>query len=162
MKAGSGRRYRCGATESVTATQAGIVRGLPGVSATADSVSPDDGQPPDLSIRHILLVAYLYPPVNAVSAHRPAGLRRAFESAGIRTTVLTSEISGSYDDDERRGSSERAICAHVSVRSTRPSSATEAGPLEARGEPTVVDELHRPGSRPRSRGSRRLSCTSSS
>lgn len=52
------------------------------------------------SIKHILVVAYLYPPCNVVSAHRPAGLRRAFESAGIRTTVLTSAISGSYDDDE--------------------------------------------------------------
>ena len=74
--------------------------GLPGASATTDSVRPDDARAPDESIRHILLVAYLYPPVNAVPAHRPAGLRRAFESAGIRTTVLTSEISGSYDDDD--------------------------------------------------------------
>lgn len=57
-----------------------IVPGLPGVS-------------------HILIVAYLYPPCNVVSAQRPAGLRRAFVSAGIRTTVLTSEISGSYEDD---------------------------------------------------------------
>lgn len=51
------------------------------------------------SLDHILVVAYLYPPANVVSAHRPAGLRRAFVSAGIRTTVLTSEISGSHDDD---------------------------------------------------------------
>jgi hypothetical protein len=34
-----------------------------------------------------------------VPAQRPAGLRHAFVSAGIRTTVLTSKISGSYDDD---------------------------------------------------------------
>ena len=54
------------------------------------------------SIRHILLVAYLYPPCNVVSAHRPAGLRRAFESLGIRTTVLTSEISGSFEDDHEQ------------------------------------------------------------
>lgn len=54
----------------------------------------------DGSIDHILLVAYLFPPCSVVPAHRPAGLRRAFESAGIRTTVLTSEISGSYDDDD--------------------------------------------------------------
>jgi hypothetical protein len=74
------------------------VRSLPGVSATADSVRPE-GPEPDGSIRHILLVAYLYPPCNAVSANRPAGLRRAFESAGIRTTVLTSQISGAYSDD---------------------------------------------------------------
>jgi len=75
-----------------------ILRGLSGGSVTTGGVGPV-GQPPDGSIRHILMVAYLYPPCNAVSAHRPAGLRRAFESAGIRTTVLTSEISGSYDDD---------------------------------------------------------------
>jgi hypothetical protein len=54
----------------------------------------------DRPIEHILLVAYLYSPCNAVSVHRPLGLRRAFESAGIRTTVLTSKISGSADDDE--------------------------------------------------------------
>lgn len=53
----------------------------------------------DPSIQHIVLVAYLYPPCNVVPAHRPAGFRRAFELEGIRTTVLTSRISGSYDDD---------------------------------------------------------------
>jgi hypothetical protein len=51
-------------------------------------------------VDHILIVTYLYPPANVVSAHRPAGLRRAFASAGIRTTVLTSEISGSEADDQ--------------------------------------------------------------
>jgi hypothetical protein len=54
----------------------------------------------DRPIEHILLVAYLYSPCNVVSVHRPLGLRRAFESAGVRTTVLTSKISGSADDDE--------------------------------------------------------------
>lgn len=54
-------------------------------------------------INHILVVAYLYPPCNVVPAHRPSGLQRAFVSAGIRTTVLTSEISGSYEDDEQQG-----------------------------------------------------------
>jgi hypothetical protein len=54
----------------------------------------------DGSIHHILLAAYLYPPASVVPAHRPAGLRRAFVAAGIRTTVLTSEISGSYEDDQ--------------------------------------------------------------
>lgn len=111
------------------------MRGLPGVSATADSASPDDGQRPDLSIRHILLVAYLYPPVNAVSAHRPAGLRRAFESAGIRTTVLTSEISGSYDDDD----AQRIVRAGDLRTRFRTQYQTligyRDGPLEARGKP---------------------------
>ena len=78
------------------------MRGLPGVSATTESLPPD-GEEPAGSIRHILLAAYLYPPCNAVSAHRPAGLRRAFEFAGVRTTVLTSEISGAYDDDRAQG-----------------------------------------------------------
>ena len=111
------------------------MRGLPGVSATTDTVRPDDGRGPDGSIRHILLVAYLYPPCNAVSAHRPAGLRRAFESAGIRTTVLTSEISGSYDDDD----AQRIIRAG-DLR-TRFSTQYQTlvgyndGPLEARGKP---------------------------
>src|SRR5437763_3048926 len=80
------------------APHAAILRGLPKGSFTATSGRPDGGAP-EGSIRHILLVAYLYPPCNAVPAYRPAGLRRAFESAGVRTTVLTSRISGSYDDD---------------------------------------------------------------
>jgi glycosyltransferase involved in cell wall biosynthesis len=62
-----------------------------------------DGLAADGSIRHILLVAYLYPPCNVVPAYRPAGLRRAFLTAGVRTTVLSSEISGSYDDDAAQG-----------------------------------------------------------
>jgi glycosyltransferase involved in cell wall biosynthesis len=112
------------------------VRGLPGVSATTDSVRPDDGRAPDGSIRHILLVAYLYPPCNAVSAHRPAGLRRAFESAGIRTTVLTSKISGSYDDD----AAQRIIRAgdlRTRFRTPYQSLVGYRGgpPLEARGMP---------------------------
>ena len=69
-----------------------------GRSITTDSV-PSDGRAHEGLIRHILLVAYLYPPCNAASAHRPHGLQRAFESSGIRTTVLTSKISGSYADD---------------------------------------------------------------
>jgi SAM-dependent methyltransferase len=95
------------------------VRGLPGASP----------------IRHILLVAYLYPPVNAVPAHRPAGLRRAFESAGIRTTVLTSEISGSSDDDE----AQRIIRAGDLRTRFRTQYQTlvgyREGPLEARAKP---------------------------
>lgn len=62
-----------------------------------------DGPATDGSIRHILVVAYLYPPCNVASAYRPAGLRNAFASAGIRTTVLTSKISGAFDDDDAQG-----------------------------------------------------------
>jgi hypothetical protein len=65
------------------------------------SVKPD-GRAADGSIRHILIVAYLYPPCDAVPVHRPAALRRAFVLAGIRTTMLTTEISGSNDDDEEQ------------------------------------------------------------
>lgn len=103
--------------------QVAIVRDLPEVSPTTGS------------IRHILLVAYLYPPCNAVSAHRPAGLRRAFESAGIRTTVLTSEISGSYNDD----GAQRIIRAGDLRTRFRTQYQTlvgyRDGPLEARGKP---------------------------
>lgn len=81
------------------------------------------------------MVAYLYPPCNAVPAHRPAGLRRAFEAAGIRTTVLTSQISGSYDDDE----AQRIIRAGDLRTRFRTQYQTlvgyREGPLEARGKP---------------------------
>ena len=110
------------------------MRGLPVGSATTDNVRPERPAHGG-SIRHILLVAYLYPPCNAVSANRPAGLRRAFESAGIRTTVLTSEISGSYEDDVAQ-----QIIRAGDLR-TRFSSQYQTlvgyreGPLEARGKP---------------------------
>ena len=74
---------------------------LPGGSVTTESARADGIR--DRAIQHILLVTYLYPPSNVVPAHRPAGLRRAFVSAGVRTTVLTSKISGSFDDDEAQG-----------------------------------------------------------
>jgi hypothetical protein len=116
------------------APQAAILRGLSGVSVTTHSVR-SDAQEPDGSIQHILVVAYLYPPCNAVSAHRPAGLRRAFESAGIRTTVLTSEISGAYDDD----GAQRIIRAGDLRTRFHSQYQTLVGyrddPLEARGKP---------------------------
>jgi hypothetical protein len=94
-----------------------------------------DGRESAGSIRHILLVAYLYPPCNAVSANRPAGLRRAFDAAGIRTTVLTSEISGSYDDDD----AQRIIRAGDLRTRFRTQYQTlvgyQDGPLEARAKP---------------------------
>jgi hypothetical protein len=76
----------CGPVRTAV-TNAAIVRALPGGRA---------------SINHILIAAYLYPPANVVSAHRPAGLRSAFASAGVRTTVLTSEISGSLEGDREQ------------------------------------------------------------
>jgi glycosyltransferase involved in cell wall biosynthesis len=108
---------------------------LPGVRGTADSSQPDEGRAPDSSIRHVLLVAYLYPPCNAVSAHRPAGLRRGFESAGIRTTVLTSRISGSYEDDRRQGII-RAGDLRTRFRTQYQTLVGyRDGPIEARGRP---------------------------
>jgi Glycosyl transferase 4-like domain/Glycosyl transferases group 1 len=113
--------------------RAAIVRGLGDGSVTLGGAEMRRiGHP---SIRHILMVAYLYPPCNAVPAHRPAGLRRAFEAAGIRTTVLTSEISGSYDDDGAR----QIIRAGDLRTRFRTQYQTlvgyRDGPLEARGKP---------------------------
>jgi SAM-dependent methyltransferase len=110
------------------------LRGLARVGVTRDGMLPN-GQAADRSIRHILIVAYLYPPCNVASAHRPAGLRNAFESAGIRTTVLTSEISGALEDDE----AQRIIRAGDLRTRFRTQYQTLVGyrdaPLEARGAP---------------------------
>jgi len=110
------------------------VRGLPEDGVTGESARPD-GPVADGSIRHILIVAYLYPPTNVVPAQRPAGLRRAFVSAGIRTTVLTSAISGSYEDD----AAQRIIRAGDLRTRFRTQYQTlvgyREGPLEARGAP---------------------------
>jgi hypothetical protein len=94
-----------------------------------------DQRVPAHSLGHILLVAYLYPPCNAVPAHRPAGLRRAFESAGIRTTVLTSKISGSYEDD---GAQQIIRAGDLRTRFQTQYQTLVGyrdGPLEARGKP---------------------------
>ena len=120
-----------------------MVRGLPVGSATTDNVRPERPAHGG-SIRHILLVAYLYPPCNAVSANRPAGLRRAFESAGIRTTVLTSEISGSYEDDVAQQDHPSRRPAHTfQFASIRPWSVSRR-PARGSRQAWVVDELHRP------------------
>ncbi len=52
---------------------------------------------------HVLVVAYLFPPSNAINVRRPAALARAFEALGVRTTVLASAISGALSDDDCRG-----------------------------------------------------------
>jgi glycosyltransferase involved in cell wall biosynthesis len=101
----------------------------------AVSTSMPTGASHSGSIDHILLVAYLYPPCNVVPAHRPAGLRRAFESAGIRTTVLTSEISGSYEDDQRQRIM-RAGDLRTRFRTQYQTLVGYSdGPLEERGKP---------------------------
>ncbi|HEU5216474.1 MAG TPA: glycosyltransferase [Gaiellaceae bacterium] len=94
-----------------------------------------EGPAADGAIHHILLVAYLFPPCSAVPAHRPAGLRRAFDSAGIRTTVLTSEISGSYENDPaRRIIRAGDLRAHFQTQYQTLVGYRE-GPLEARAKP---------------------------
>jgi hypothetical protein len=52
---------------------------------------------------HILVIGYLFPPCDAINVRRPAALRNAFDSLGVRTTVLTSAISGRLPDDDLRG-----------------------------------------------------------
>jgi glycosyltransferase involved in cell wall biosynthesis len=119
--------------EGIGRRRAAIVRALPGASVTTKSAKVDRLR--DGSIHHILLVAYLYPPSNVVPAHRPAGLRRAFTSAGLRTTVLTSEISGSYDDD-REQSIIRAGDLRTRFRTQYQTLVGyREGPLETRAKP---------------------------
>jgi hypothetical protein len=51
---------------------------------------------------HVLLVSYLFPPSSRSGAQRTAAFRNALEDLGIRTTVLTSTVSGRSADDEAR------------------------------------------------------------
>ena len=49
---------------------------------------------------HVLLVSYLFPPNSRSGAQRTAAFRNALEGLGIRTTVLTSTVSGRSTDDK--------------------------------------------------------------
>jgi hypothetical protein len=51
---------------------------------------------------HVLLVTYLFPPCDLMAVRRPAAFRDAFDALGVRTTVLTSAISGTSLDDHAR------------------------------------------------------------
>jgi len=51
---------------------------------------------------HVLFVSYLFTPSEQIAVRRAAAFRDAFEELGIRTTVLTSAISGSADGDGAR------------------------------------------------------------
>lgn len=51
---------------------------------------------------HVLLISYLFPPSSRSGAQRTAAFRNALENLGIRTTVLTSTVSGRSADDEAR------------------------------------------------------------
>lgn len=53
--------------------------------------------------RHVALVTYHFPPENISAVRRVAGLRRAFEDAGVRTSVLTSAATGSLPTDGAEG-----------------------------------------------------------
>jgi hypothetical protein len=51
---------------------------------------------------HVLLVSYLFLPSSRSGAQRTAAFRNALEDLGVRTTVLTSTVSGPSPDDEAR------------------------------------------------------------
>jgi glycosyltransferase involved in cell wall biosynthesis len=51
---------------------------------------------------HVLLVSYLFPPSSRSGAQRTAAFRNSLEDLGLRTTVLTSTVSGDSPDDEAR------------------------------------------------------------
>lgn len=51
---------------------------------------------------HVLLVSYLFPPSNRSGAQRTSAFRNALEDLGLRTTVLTSTVSGHLPDDDAR------------------------------------------------------------
>jgi glycosyltransferase involved in cell wall biosynthesis len=56
----------------------------------------------DLAGPHLLLVSYLFPPSSRSGARRTAALRDALEDLDVRTTVLTSTVSGRLPDDNAR------------------------------------------------------------
>jgi glycosyltransferase involved in cell wall biosynthesis len=49
--------------------------------------------------KHVLLVSYLFPPSDVSAVRRVVALRRALHDLGVRTTVLTSTVSGALPDD---------------------------------------------------------------
>lgn len=48
---------------------------------------------------HVLLVSYLFPPSDVSAVRRVVALRRALHDLDVRTTVLTSRVSGVLPDD---------------------------------------------------------------
>ena len=53
-------------------------------------------------VPHILVVAYLFPPSDAINVRRPSAFRNAFDALGVRTTVLAQrDFRGASDDDVR-------------------------------------------------------------
>jgi hypothetical protein len=51
---------------------------------------------------HVLLVSYLFLPSSVSGVRRTAAFRDALEALGVRTTVLTSTVSGRSPDDKSR------------------------------------------------------------
>lgn len=60
---------------------------------------PDGSERPP----HLLLVSYVFPPADVSAVRRVVALRRAFDDLGIRTSVLTSAVSGRRPDDVEAG-----------------------------------------------------------
>jgi hypothetical protein len=46
------------------------------------------------SAGHVVIAAYLFEPNEMIAVRRPSAIRRALVAAGVRTTVITSQISG--------------------------------------------------------------------
>lgn len=52
---------------------------------------------------HVLIVSYLFPPADVSSVRRAVAFRDAFKRLGVRTTVLTSAVSGAAPADRHSG-----------------------------------------------------------
>jgi glycosyltransferase involved in cell wall biosynthesis len=70
-----------------------------GSSAPAPAPAPAPRTRP----AHVLLVSYLFPPSDVSAVRRVVALRRALHEAGVRTSVLTSAVSGSEPGDRHDG-----------------------------------------------------------
>jgi hypothetical protein len=59
-------------------------------------------QAPSRKSPHVLLISYLFLPSSVSGVRRTAAFRDGLEALGIRTTVLTSTVSGQSPDDKSR------------------------------------------------------------
>ena len=71
-------------------------------SPDAVELLPDSGSN-STSGRHILLVAYFYPPCRDTGAQRPAAMAKWLRRLGHRVTVLTTSAYGALPDDAAQG-----------------------------------------------------------
>jgi Glycosyl transferase 4-like domain/Glycosyl transferases group 1 len=56
---------------------------------------------PHASAGHVVIVAYLFEPNEMIAVRRPRAIRNGLEAAGVRTTVVTSQISGTAPGDRQ-------------------------------------------------------------